>query len=325
MFKVWQFNVNQAMGSGASSLAANQDLVFKIKSSLIGFASFPWAIWGSCDGVSFSNGTGTDYWVNSGDLIWSGIGGAHSWIVLSQPALGPNAAICIDLMNGAGTSQYVPVYLSMVGFGAANGGTDGTATAKPVATDEALVNIQFTSLYGGSSAAFTGYLHVMESDDGTITRVICCIGGVPRGFWSFELATENIPEWDPPVMGTLYGSGATAMSAQYVATTSSQSNNRLFIGGVPGYVWYSGEGYGTTLLCEAITVADPDLGEWPIFPMTLFGDVYVHRGRKGSVIDMWWGSSGVATGDCYPADGSRQFAQFGNMIFPWDGSVPLIT
>ena len=47
------------------------------------------------------------------------------------------------------------------------------------------------------------------------------------------------------------------------------------------------------------------------------------RGRLGTVFDLWYGSKAIGQGDTYPNDTSRQFAQFGHFVFPWNGSIPV--
>jgi hypothetical protein len=82
----------------------------------------------------------------------------------------------------------------------------------------------------------------------------------------------------------------------------------------------------SSLLANAILNSANDFdSSWPFFPIGIASTQASHRGRHGTLYDIWWGSSATASADTYPADGSRQFAQLGNIILPWDGSTPLIT
>ena len=63
-------------------------------------------------------------------------------------------------------------------------------------------------------------------------------------------------------------------------------------------------------------------GETPFIAPGIIVTGHGYRGWKGKVQDMWWG--GGSHGDTYPDDGSKQFAQFGQLIVPWDGG-PIAT
>lgn len=64
-------------------------------------------------------------------------------------------------------------------------------------------------------------------------------------------------------------------------------------------------------------------GEWPMFPLGYFGVTSGARGRLGTATDLWLGNDGVGNCSAYPNDTSYQFAQYGNLILPWDGTVPV--
>jgi hypothetical protein len=82
--KTWQFNVNQSTTTSGSILPDMQALLYKLKTSLIGFGSTPWTVIRSSNG---SSAGASDYWASSSDLIWNYEGSAHSWMVLQQSAL----------------------------------------------------------------------------------------------------------------------------------------------------------------------------------------------------------------------------------------------
>jgi hypothetical protein len=49
--------------------------------------------------------------------------------------------------------------------------------------------------------------------------------------------------------------------------------------------------------------------------------------RGGRIVDTWIGSGSLAHGTAYPLNPAptRQFAQFGRVIVPWDGTIPLVS
>ncbi len=86
------------------------------------------------------------------------------------------------------------------------------------------------------------------------------------------------------------------------------------------------EGFGGVNLGSGISIANDFDLSWPFAPVGIASQTSPGRGRHGTIFDLWYGSSGVATGDDYPDTGTlHQFIQLGNLIVPWNSSsVPLI-
>jgi hypothetical protein len=189
--KTWLHTVNQTVGANVSAQADARDYVFKLKQSLIGFGTNPWTVWGSSDGTSFDNGGGTDYWTTQTDLTWNWPGSAHSWIVLKQAGIGANFSLCIDLDQNPTTSTQWSLVVSLAtGFNA-----DGTLTDRPTATEGYTYG---TVEHGGTSGAWTGKLHVMQSNDGECTRWILCKGGSTHSFGFFDKVKNPVAAWTNP-------------------------------------------------------------------------------------------------------------------------------
>lgn len=323
--KTWQYTVNQACGNGTDALLAHQDCLFKIKNAMRGFALHPWTVWGSNDGQGaghFGNNDGVDRWVTSANLIWGTGSSNHSWIVLKQDGLGTNTSICYDC---ATTAQNWVLTMVLFPTGVE---TNGTATARPSATDELVV---FLNGYwsGAYNSGWYGYLHVMESSDGQCTRVVICRQGYVGGWWGFDVPKNPVTGWSLPMIG--YGKGQssstlTSSISTYASHNDTDTSCLGKIGSVKTSFFFTSEGWSAGALGEYITYPDDDTAEYPFSPIYLASSSYIGtRGPlKGTVYDMWWGSTFPATGDCYPADGSRTFAQFGHLILPWDGSLPLV-
>jgi hypothetical protein len=53
------------------------------------------------------------------------------------------------------------------------------------------------------------------------------------------------------------------------------------------------------------------------------------RGRIGEIFDVWAGSWSNGNGDVFPDSGGpgteRQFVQLGYLLYPWNGSSPVVT
>lgn len=68
-------------------------------------------------------------------------------------------------------------------------------------------------------------------------------------------------------------------------------------------------------------IANEISGEWPMLPLGAIGVTSTIRGRHGTFQDLWTASGGANTGDTYPSGASNQFAQFGALILPWNGTA----
>ena len=66
--------------------------------------------------------------------------------------------------------------------------------------------------------------------------------------------------------------------------------------------------------------------EWPMLPIGLACNTSGFYGRHGRLADIYWGTEmpAMMAGYTYPSDGSKQWIQIGHMIFPWDGSTPIM-
>ena len=329
--KTWQFSVNNIVAGSATVLTSCQNLMFAIKNIMKAFGTSPWTVWGSNDGQGaghFGNGDANDRWAASTNLIWAATGANHSWIVLQQGGLGGNAAICIDCRD-ASTNPYncIITMSPSAGFGTANGGADGTAVAAPTASDS--ITVLSAAAWGGTASSILtrSLISAMQSTDGQCTRIFIFRKGGVCGTWVFDKAKSPISQWISPVFAYIKGDSADAPTDP---DTASYAN--LYAANVKSYLTvacsgnFTGEGDSANLIGEIMTFADEDTLEWPIAAMGVYFSTIGHRGHRGEVFDMWWGSTARVTGDCYPGSGTTlQFIQIGDIILPWDQATALIT
>ena len=329
--KTWQFSVNNIAAAGVSAMASAQNLMFGIKQSLKAFGTLPWTCWGSNDGLGaghFGNGDSNDRWAAATNLVWATAGSNHSWIVLTQGGLdsGGKASLCIDLANATGC--YAAIVLSPhAGFGVANGGADGTAIARPTASDEIIINAAAVA-WGQYNAAALHRYTVMQSTDGQCTRVFIFYNGGCQGVWIIDKSKNPQSQWTYPVFGYVCGGVAAA-------TDPGNVSYAYLLVSTFGKFWilascafqFTGESLGpaNNLIGQVLTIADEDSLEWSFGGMGIYGATAGHRGRKGEVFDMWWGSITRQTGDPYPATATKSFMEIGDIVVPWDGSTALIT
>jgi len=83
-----------------------------------------------------------------------------------------------------------------------------------------------------------------------------------------------------------------------------------------------------TNIYDSFTVANEISGEYPLWPVGLYGNpAYITglRGQNGYVKDWWLTVNSVNAGDGFPSDASKQFMAFGPaIVVPWDGTTPVL-
>lgn len=317
--KTWNFQVNQSCGNFVSVADDIKDFLLKLKNSLVALG---WTVWGSSNSVNAGNGDGVDRWVTVANVVGANAGSPHSWIVLKNTALATNAAILIDYSGGSTSYSFS---VSVTGFGAANSGVDGTNVLAPTGSGVYSYVAGVTFCLHQSNATFKCKLHVIASTDLECTRVFVTSALYPQnvGVFIIEKSKNPVVEWLYPV---------------YTVTTAFETrlnSNQLSDGGIVFskqnstslVLRYTGEGIGnanggSNNLADFQPVADDNsAGSFPMFPINILCSTVGHRNwRKGSVYDMWWGSYNVRQGTTYPSNGTKQFAQFGRIIVPWNGT-----
>jgi hypothetical protein len=327
--KTWEHKVNVATGGLATTLLNHQDFYFKIKEALVngagvpGSFTSPWTVWGSSDGSVYGNNDGVDRWASGADIVFN-TSGSHSWFVFNNTAFSPTLQFCVDL-NTASTQRTASLVISVDGsFGTAGGGTDGSLTARPTAATEYLYN----SVDDGTQyAPWTGYLHMMMSDDGECTRVLLSRdNGDLTTVLILDKPRSPIAEWTNPVLWTFRGHGGTSGNVLTYSYYNEAANLRGRIGSDDVSFYATSPSYYNDAIGQKITVPDDNTGQWPFIPMGLACSTLGHRGvRKASIYDLWWTSTGTIYGTTFPDDASYQFAQMGDVIFPWNGTKPLIS
>lgn len=327
--KTWQHNVNNLRGNTGVNLDDHKDIMFMIKQSLIGEtfggASLGWTgIWSvesssAGDGVDFGAG---DRWASVSDIVWANAGVNHSWIVFRQTATGTE--FCIDCSN---TSSYniTIIWSPAARFGAAYGGTDGTATTRPTATDE-IVTLNNNRWAGGQSSPFAIRVHTMISTDGECTRVIAQIRNNASLLWIFDVVKNPVSGWTNPTIAVTQGSTLIDSSvATYDWYTGAARINGVH-GSLPMIMYMAVEGARFAELPSIGYIVSPnDMdGSWPMFPVGLVSETAGARGRHGELFDFWFGTRSLDPGTAFPDDLTRQFVFFRDIIFPWDGSAPQV-
>lgn len=163
--------------------------------------------------------------------------------------------------------------------------------------------------------------NVHQSTDGSITRIWFADSGSVRGYLAFERPANATSGWSNPsisVVAAGYAMTATALGAP------TGDNARMRSGSTVGNVILTAEGTASNINAnDSIfgNLANEIDGAWPMWPIGLASPTAGVRGRHGTLVDIWYGSHNVPSGDMYPTDGSNQFAQIGDLIIPWGGNA----
>jgi hypothetical protein len=342
--KSWQFNVNHLVmpnanaGYQISSEDKDRDAMIWLKNGLKSWASAPWTVAGSSNGIDEAAMDGLDRWGGYDNVVWANPG-AHSWIVLTTPA-GP-AQLCIDLASGVSR-------VCTFGFSPEGLYTGGSVTARPTAVDEVCaVNKEW--LDGTWVTPHKARLHLLQTTDGKVCLFLVCRNGVCIGGWLVFQVTNIEPGWETDADGFDSPYSFVRMYAgtdsvfKYKALTDNALLYYWKTGSKKAYVGGAGTTFEFQFCAEGIKLPPVNnsrpigyewggrnaiSGGWPMSAMTMVTQEAGVEGVKGIVPDIYLAATTRPTGTNYEADPhnpTREWVQFGDIIVPWNGSIPLVT
>ena len=342
LVRTWQFAPNNLLASTGTAVGDSRQTLRAIKDMMSGSGIGTWtdssggAITptGSWTVIASSNSVttsiGTDLWAADSNLVFNSAGSAHSWIVLQQTAIAPLFQVKIDLLDS--TDVRLSMTVSHTGFGVANGGADGSTTVSPTALSSSFT-LNDTN-WGGSAAAGSKRVHVMRSIDGKATRILIGRNGHITACWQFELASTSLTGWTVPYIARAGDAISTAAPVTDAPTVAFIAGTTATVGvdtngTFSGYMVAEGDNSAINrLIVQTQTAANSIGGEYPMCPIGFnsAGAAGGHVGRYGTIVDMWYGLTALATATTYPATGTlKQFMQAGCLIFPWNQSTPSFT
>lgn len=316
--KTWQFNVNNQVTAQGSAIATNRKLLRGIKTALIGFGTLPWAVRYSCDSVAAgSAGDAVDRWDADTDLVWNTSGSAHSWIVLRQTGVSSTFELLISCEAASASGSNVTLVVSTSAF------SGGSTTARPTATDEVVL----LSGQWNSSFDVAARYSVWQSTDGECTRVVVSQSSTTWGVWLIEKPANPSSSWTTPYVAMALYANTAATINTYLTGTESAGMARIRSGSTTGKCSLTVEGTSAPIAWDTAfgNVANEISGAWDFWPVGFVCLTTGVRGRHGNFTDLFMGSGGVSTLDCYPNDGSNQFVQLFGLIHPWNGSTPALS
>lgn len=334
LVKTWQMSLNNAAGNQGSSVLDNRQILRAIKNQLLGFATNPWTTYYSNNGTTAGTaGDGVDRWTADSSLVWAGNIGtsAASWYVFQNNQIGTGFQMLWFLSpttNQGNNERWFGIWISpSAGF------TGGTTQTRPTATDE--VQIGFNT--GGSTNIWNPWTttqsyrwHAWHSSDGQVTRfVIHYANWVMCRFDIGRIANATsgwtAPNWHGSFI--IWNSSATPITAHANSFTAVFNGGwgRSRINGTATSHNYTSE-YTTSAPLGSVQTFMNDVDfSYKLSEMGIWtSNATPSRGHHGLVYDLWQGLAGQAEGTTFPANGRRQFVQFGAEVFPWDGT-PSVT
>lgn len=327
----------------------------------------------SCNSVAApaSAADTTDRWSTTSDIVMTSSASfnAHSWIVLSFPGLNSTAQLLIDLKAtgataysqlgsnqeaGAAptTAQQGGLLLSHDG-GFNTAGQYGSTTTRPWCTDETQIFNRRSMTTGitylgalSTSSDWSGKLHTMRTQDGSITRMVFCQAGVPIWYLFIESPAEpfhfnTTPDhiWnsdDVPWIGACYGSATIVSAGLYNGTPNwlgGTTNYTTRIGSstsptgsagktvVPLYVVgaYSAAFADFLIAANATAANTGDQGYLPMPLGIACGTVGFYQPWCGRFSDLYLVGNQLSDGSGAEDTSSSGYSwrKLGNFMFPW--------
>jgi hypothetical protein len=305
----------------ANALTTGTKGLYFIKEALIGFSNAPYTVVGSCDSVNYAM-DGTDYWTDYTKLVFAIGTNDHSWIVLKQTGIGANFQIVIECKTT--NTSYPRITFA---FSPSAGFTGGDETARPTATDEVVVINTLEWFWITSGTNGNGVINVMQSTDGECTRIVCCGNNAACTLFIIDKPKNPDSSWTNPCVVAHKRLAVGSEALTYAFFNDLDSNVHGLFTGVETTYFLATIGAVAAMLGEQIGGVNDVENAYEIYPIWLFSSTPTRKGTHGQLYDLWFSTTvGLVTGDTYPLAGSLTFAQFGQMVFPWDGAtVPIVT
>lgn len=329
------------------------NILLAIKNQLVAWG---WTVEGSSDGATAALDT-VDRWTDYTKVVgWKAPGTPTSWIVLKRAnAAGAGKHLYLLIHCKSGTVDKCAELVIVASYNVFAG---GSTTACPTSTTSFNILTGVADEYSSISnddpcfvinpafyiptlplSTLRGIdvvFHSMRSNDGEVERIIICCNNVVAAFISFEKVKSPVTGWTHPFLITWVGtntvSGDSAGATSYALLNDGGNHAsaipRLGRGvayhdGVWMTCYHSAEAHVSAMLGERITYYNEISGEYTMCPVGVVSNFPGLKGHHGFLYDIWWGSVETLTGDTFPGDETQQFCQFGNLIFPWDGSTPV--
>lgn len=330
--KTYQFSVNRWTTTEATTTKDKDiDTMLWMKNTLLGWSSSPWTVYQSCDGVTAgTEGDGVDRWQDTGDIVLNTEGNAHSWFVWDLPV--GSCQLCFNCYNVSRTAQLV--------FSPEGRFSGGTVTNRPTADDETVTTNQEWN-DGNYVAPYQCVNHLISSTDGKFCCFFANRNHAVSSMWCFFEASDPESGWTAPYCFFRLDAQDTETVPIYNALIGAQ--NWIYGGAKVAYTGGAGTTFSFKFAAEGakltsrFTQPQPAglvtggrnnfSGEFALYPLVVVSFDLGAEGPKGYLADVYLTPDALPTGftlEDDPVNPTREWAVFGNIAVPWNGSVPIV-
>jgi hypothetical protein len=318
--KTWEFDLNNVLNSGVA-VTNIKDALLALKTAIVAAG---WSVVASSDAVAYGN---SDKWIDTGDLVWNTAANARSWCEL-QADFGLNVfRVLLECQTSSVASYPGSLKVSV----AQDAFTGGTTTVSPTSTSETIISTAASSAatqFFPNNTTQTVW-HSINSDDHECFRWILCQSSKATSFLIFDRMKNPLVTEPNEYVAAAKKWANSATDKTTLANFNTAAGLAAWDSGNGAVSYYmTVEFCGTTPITTGLNGVNPDDGSaWPLCPIGLvtLTDTSFAYGRNGEIYDLWWGCSSAApgpiTGSAYDGAGSLEFAQFGHLVFPWDGAT----
>jgi hypothetical protein len=279
----------------------------------------------SSNGVAYG---ASDYWTGYTAIPTSGTN--YGWVLIRFSSMGPAIfEVLLSARYSSGTAFYEQIKISFVGF------SGGNLTTVPTAADALTVytNSGSNSGLSGTSNTYKVITHAQWTAGNDAFRFFIVVNGKVLSivcFEKFKCTSSSVPVTDQWICWYYFGTGSAVtevITQAHFYSTSANAFRYSTAGALSLACYLSGESNGVGLLSDQIAPNPLDSNSWPLFPVGVFtsANASYGYGRDGQFYDLRWGSQYKVNGTTYPVDGTKQWCQFGCLVFPWDGASPEIS
>jgi hypothetical protein len=274
---------------------------------------------------------GVDPWTSGADLKRSV--GPYYIILRSPQTEGGNAEICIGSQYASNNSAYgyfhFMYYSHNAGFGAANGGTDGSgngpsgATVPPLASDNLVLATINAGNNNGIDTGATFSIYGAQSSDNKSTRIVIQRQRVSHNWFSFEHLDNAHANLDHSgrVIATRWSNSIDPNDAVMLNTFYTSA---IYYGQVSGITrgLYTGTSSYANVGHQSLHIVQQD-NKMVVAPMDLYNNTLTEKGYYGTIPDLYWGNNNhfmQLLGDS--VGGAPNWLSGGSIVTPWDGVTP---
>lgn len=324
--KTWTFTTNQR-STYVSLLSVTKDILFGLKTAWKAMSGV--TVKGSSVGAT-SSMDGVDRWTSAsaiGARVATITTNACSWIVLTCANMG-GIDLCLSYVGGSDES-------ARIAYSA--GGTYAVAN-----TQHPTVSNTDEVYFYGTATTGNGLHNTLTSLDRLWSTAVATDGSalwwtiirnsVASHMGILQLCSSSVVSpatYSPAVVGFKTTTGTNPVLADFISTATglARANNGIGGGNAIVTAFVGAEAYAGSISAATRTTFQPELqgAEFIFYPLSVWSETGQTRGRLGLLYDFWATTTGIATGDTFPNNTSRQFVAFGNFAMPWDGSVVVLT